>query len=81
MFVCCSEISVNDIVKHVQHVGIISACSLPWADLLSFSVPEGTKKILGYGLLGISVPWLILCRIRSFNYSKICLFFFVNPSI
>ena len=47
MFVCCSEISINDIVKHVQHVGIISACSLPWADLLSFSVPEGTKEFSG----------------------------------
>ena len=47
MFVCCSEISINDIVKHVQHVGIISACSLPWADLLSFSVSHGTEKISG----------------------------------
>ena len=47
MLVCCSEISINDIVKHVQHVGIISACSLPWADWLSFSLPEGTKKNSG----------------------------------
>ena len=48
MFVGCSaEISTNVIVKHVQYVGIILACSLPWADLLSFSVPEGTEKIVG----------------------------------
>ena len=47
MFVCCSEISINVIVKHAQHVGIISACSLPWADLLSFSVSHGTEKISG----------------------------------
>ena len=45
MFVACSEISINVIVKHVQHVGIVWACSLPWVDLLNFSVLEGTEKI------------------------------------
>ena len=29
----------------MQHVGIISAFSVPGGDLLSFSVPEGTEKI------------------------------------
>ena len=47
MFVGCSEISINVIVKHAQHVGIVSACSLPWADLLSFSVSDETEKISG----------------------------------
>ena len=47
MFLGCSEISINVIAKHVQHVGIILAYSLPWADLLSFSAPEGTEKIAG----------------------------------
>ena len=51
MFLGCSEISINFIAKHVQHVGIILAYSLPWADLLRFSAPEGTEKIAGYGLL------------------------------
>ena len=45
MLVGCSKISV--FVKHVQHVGIIWACSLPGVDLLSFSVPGGTEKIAG----------------------------------
>ena len=45
MFLGCSEISINFIVKHVQHVGIIWACSQPWADLSSFSVPALTEKI------------------------------------
>ena len=55
MFVNCSEISINVIVKHVQHVGIIWACSLPGMDLLlSFSVPGETEKIAGWigGLTG-----------------------------
>ena len=43
MFGCDSEISINVTVKHVQHVGIILACSLPLVDLLSFSV----SKIVG----------------------------------
>ena len=47
MFAGCSEISINVIVKHAQHVGIISACSLPWADLVGFSVSHGTEKIYG----------------------------------
>ena len=45
MFVGCSEISIKVIVKHVQHVGIIWACSQPWVDLSRFSVPEWTEKI------------------------------------
>ena len=45
MFVGCSEISIKVIVKHVQHVGIIWACSQSWADLSRFSVPEWTEKI------------------------------------
>ena len=68
MFVDCSEISVNVIVKLVKHVGIIWACSLPGMDLLlSFSVPGGTEKIAGWiwglaGLLGGSIPRLTLCK-------------------
>ena len=48
MFVAYSEIFINVTVKRVQHVGIIWACSLPWADLLNFSVLEGTEKIAGF---------------------------------
>ena len=29
MFVGCSEISISVIVKHVQHIGIITASYLP----------------------------------------------------
>ena len=47
MFVGCSVVNVNVVDKHVQHVRIIGVCSLPWVDLLSFSVPEGTEKISG----------------------------------
>ena len=47
MFVGCFEININVTVKHVQHVEVILTCSLPWVDLLSFSVPEGTEKIAG----------------------------------
>ena len=46
MFVDCSEISINVIVKHVQHVGIIWACSLPGMDLLLL-FGGGGKKLLG----------------------------------
>ena len=49
MFVDCSEISINVIVQHVQHVGIIWACTLPGMDLLlSFSVSGGTEEIAGW---------------------------------
>ena len=44
MFVGCSEISIYVIVKHLQHIGITWACSLPEADFLSFSVPGETEK-------------------------------------
>ena len=68
MFVDCSEISINVIVKLVQHVGIIWACILSGIDLLlSFSVPGGTEKTAGWiwglaGLLGGSMPRLTLCQ-------------------
>ena len=68
MFADCSEISINVTVKHVQHVGITWACSLPGMDLLSsFSVPGGTEKIAGWiwgmaGLLRGSIPRLTLCQ-------------------
>ena len=48
VFAGCPEISIYVIVKHLQHVGITWACSLPGADLLSLSVPGeagGTEKI------------------------------------
>ena len=48
MFAGCSEISVNVIVEHVQHVGIIWACSLPGVDLLSFLVPGGIERTAGF---------------------------------
>ena len=56
MFVDCSEISTNVIVKHMQHVGIIWVCSLPGMDLLlRFSVPGVTEKISWWigGLSGL----------------------------
>ena len=46
LFVGCSEISINVIVKHVQIIGIISAFCLP-EDLLSISVPWGTNRFVG----------------------------------
>ena len=67
MFVGCSEIRINVIVKHVQHVGIIWTCSLPGAELLSFSVPWGQKELLGCGLLEVLVPTLTLCQMLPFN--------------
>ena len=50
MFLGCSKISINIAVKHVQYVGVILTCSLPWVDLLSFSVPEGTKNMAGLSI-------------------------------
>ena len=46
MFVNCSEISINVIVKHVQHVEIIWSCSLPWDGLIFkfFSAWEDRKN-------------------------------------
>ena len=41
-----SETSISVFFKHVQHSGIIRG------DMLRFSVPEGTEKMLCYGLLG-----------------------------
>ena len=41
----CSEISINIVIKHVLHVGIISAFSLPEGTY--FSVPERTEKNAG----------------------------------
>ena len=46
VFVCCSEISVSVIVEHEWHIGIIRAFCLTWENLLSFSVPKGTEKIV-----------------------------------
>ena len=65
MFVGCSEIRINVIVKHVQHVGIIWACSLPGAELLSF-LPSGQKELLGCGLLEVLVP-MTLYQMLPFN--------------
>ena len=41
MFVGCSEISINVIVKHKQHVGIIWPFCVHWGDLFIFSVLAG----------------------------------------
>ena len=69
MFVDCSEIGLSVIVKHVQHAGVFLSFSFLTGqeDLLSFSVPGGgvgwgggAEKLLGCGLLGGSVPRLIL---------------------
>ena len=70
MFVGCSEISTSVIVKHKQHIGIIRAFCLPgWGgggqEGLSFSVPVGTEKLLGLGLLGG-----ISTQADTMNYSK-----------
>ena len=65
MFVSCSETSIYIyiIVKRLQHVGIIWACSLPGVDLLSFSVPGRTEKIAGLWFArGVQSP--------SLNYAK-----------
>ena len=63
VFVSCSEIIIYVIVKHLQHVGIIWACSLPGVYLLSFSVPGRTEKIAGLWFArGVQSP--------SLNYAK-----------
>ena len=62
MLLGCSEISVSVVVKHVQHIKIISAFCLPGGDLLSFLVPGEQKKLLGCGLQGGSVPRLTQCH-------------------
>ena len=43
MFAGCSKISINVTVKHVQHVEIIWARSLPGVDLLRFLVTVETE--------------------------------------
>ena len=48
----CSEISMNIIVKYVQHVGIIWTFCLLWGELLIFSVREGDWK--NY--------WVVVCK-------------------
>ena len=56
MFVNCSEISINVIVKHVQHVEIIWSCSSPWDGLIfKFFSAWGIEKIAGWigGLAGL----------------------------
>ena len=76
MFAGCSEVRIitkhvqSAIVKHVQHVGIIRAFSLPRGDLLRFSMPGETEKIAGLWFArGGSVPMLTLWLIfqRLFN--------------
>ena len=53
MFVGCSEISVNVIVKHKQHVGIIWPFCLPWGDFFIFFSAWGDReKMLVCGLQG-----------------------------
>ena len=47
MFTGCSEISISVFVKHVQHIGMIRAVSLPCGGDLSFSVLLGDRKIAG----------------------------------
>ena len=57
MFVGCSEISVNVIVKHKQHIGIIWPFCLPGGDLFMMVCGllggrGGEKKMMVCGLLG-----------------------------
>ena len=62
MFLDCPEINISVIVKHVQHVGLVSAF-LCQGDLLSFSVPVETEScwfVVCYG----SVPRLTLRSLR-----------------
>ena len=49
MLAGCYEISVSVIVKHVQHVGIISIFCLP-GELTKFFSTWGTEKIAGLWL-------------------------------
>ena len=49
----CFEISINDIVKRAQSIGIIRG--VIWGDLLRFSVPGGTDEVAGlWFAMGIS---------------------------
>ena len=55
MFVSYSEVSVNVINKHVQHIGIIGAFCLSGGGLYVFQFllgGRGQKKLLRCGLLG-----------------------------
>ena len=49
MFLDCPEINISVIVKHVQHVGLVSAF-LCQGDLLSFLVPGETESC-----------WFVVC--------------------
>ena len=60
MFVGCSEINVNVIVKHKQYVGIIWPFCLPWGTCSFFSALGEGQKMLVCGLLGGSAPRLTL---------------------
>ena len=52
MFAGRPEISINVIVKHKQHVGIIWPSCLPRGTCSFFQCLGGEKKLLGCGLLG-----------------------------
>ena len=65
MFVGCSEISVNVIVKHKQHVGIIWPFCLPWGYFSIFSVLGGTEKKYWFAVCkGGSALRLVLCHVN-----------------
>ena len=79
VFIGCSEISIYVIVKHLKYVGITWSCSLPWADLLSFSVPGGNRKNCWVVVCqGDSVPRLALCQMLPSSKSQIPKFSFAT---
>ena len=79
MFVGCSEISTNVIVKYKQHVGIIWPFCLPGRTCSFFQCLGGEKKMLVCGLLGGGLaPRLALCLIRSMKFisPEVALYFY-----
>ena len=51
MFIGCYEISINVIVRHVEHIGIIRAFYQPVWTCQVFQFPVGQKNLLDFGLL------------------------------
>ena len=60
MFAGGSEINIRVIVKYEQHIRIIRALCLPVATYEVFQYLGRQKKLLGCGLLGVSVHRLVL---------------------
>ena len=69
MFIGCYEISIDVIVKHVQHVGIVWNFCQPWGNFYVFQCLGTQKKLLGLGLRGgISIQADIMNKHQSSRF-------------